>query len=84
MPTHDAISIPGFTVDDDGRAWNADETLGLSRDEDGRLWLLDADGSGSNHALDDRRAAHILAIAVRENLDPSTVMRRWDYYASAI
>ncbi|MFO0447271.1 MAG: hypothetical protein ACK52I_01050 [Pseudomonadota bacterium] len=77
-------NIPGFAVDDDGRKWNADATLGLSRDEDGRLRLLDADGSGANHALDDRRAAHILAIAMRENLDPSAVMRRWDYYASAI
>jgi len=83
MTTHEKISIPGFTVDDDGRAWNAGATLGVSRDEDGRLRLLDADGRGSNHALDDSRAAHILAIALREKLDPSAVMRRWDYYASA-
>lgn len=78
-----SISIHGFTLADDGRAWNEDGSLGLARNDDGSLALLDSEGYPANHTLDDDDAAHILNKTSREGLDPSETTRRWDYYASA-
>lgn len=76
--------IAGFALDQDGRYWNADATLGLNVNTDQTITLLDADGCPSNHDLTADHATHILARARRDGCNEGATMRLWDAYASVV
>jgi len=74
----------GFGPENDqGRFWNADATLGLSRYSNGAWALLDVDGIGANNALRTDDAAHILGKLAGERAPADQWQGRWDYYATA-
>jgi hypothetical protein len=75
------IDFPGFTPDNDGRLWNADETLGLMIECDA-VTLLDSEGYPAEHALGADHARYILVRARTVGDDADATIRRWNTYGS--
>lgn len=78
------INIHGFAIGADGRAWNADASLGLIAEDDGTLRLLDAEGAPAANALAADQAEHVLSRARQAGDEPYQAMIRWDNYASTL
>lgn len=83
-PLPPELASLGFGPENDnGRWWNVDATLGLTRNENGSWILLDQDGVGTNGALRTDDAIHILGKLLHEHPEFDHWQRRWEYFASA-